>query len=167
MRLPRHPAVAYLYLVRLASDAKGHNHHIDARCTAFACACQPQSNGRPVRPFIGLLVEAVLIAVILGSKGFDPIRFFFSWGVVTVATFMMLVGCFLLFDHLASPMAQLNYGFLLLIVVEAGIVWIEAIALQRMTRIKFFLRRDVAPLRFGQALGYSLLVNVVSFLFGL
>ena len=117
--------------------------------------------------FIGLLVEAVLIAFILGSKGFDPIRFFFSWGVVTVATFMMLVGCFLLFDHLASPMAQLNYGFLLLIVVEAGIVWIEAIALQRMTRIKFFQRRDVAPLRFGQALGYSLLVNVVSFLFGL
>ena len=68
----------------------------------------------------------MLIAVILGSKGFDPIRFFFSWGVVTVATFMLLVGCFLLFDHLASPMAQLNYGFLLLIVVEAGIVWNQA-----------------------------------------
>jgi hypothetical protein len=117
--------------------------------------------------FIGLFVEAVLIAVILGSKGFEPIRFFYSWGVVTVATFMMLVGCFLLFDHLASPMAQLNYGFLLLIVAEAGIVWIEAIALQRMTRIKFFQRREVAPLRFGQALAYSLLVNVVSFLFGL
>ena len=117
--------------------------------------------------FIGLFVETVLIAVILGSKGFEPIRFFYSWGVVTVATFMMLVGCFLLFDHLASPMAQLNYGFLLLIVAESGIVWIEAIALQRMTRIKFFQRREVAPLCFGQALGYSLLVNVVSFLFGL
>ena len=87
--------------------------------------------------FIGLFVEVVLIAVMLGSRGFEPIRFFYSWGVVTVATFMMLVGCFLLFDRLASPMAQLNYGFLLLMVVEAGIVWIEAIALQRMTRIKF------------------------------
>ena len=117
--------------------------------------------------FIGLFVEPVLIVVILGSKGFEPIRFFCSWGVVTVATFMMLVGCFLLFDHLASPMAQLNYGFLVLIVAEAGIVWIEAIALQRMTRIRFFRRREVAPLRFGQALGYSLLVNVVSFLCGL
>jgi hypothetical protein len=117
--------------------------------------------------FIGLFVEAVLIAVILGSKGFNLIRFFYSWGVVTVATFMILIGCFWLFDHLASPMALFSYGFLLLIVAETGIVWIEAIALQRMTRIKFFQRREVAPLRFGQALGYSLLVNVVSFLFGL
>jgi len=37
---------------------------------------------------IGLFAEALLIAVILGSKGFNPIRFFYSWGAVTVATFM-------------------------------------------------------------------------------
>ena len=116
---------------------------------------------------IGLFVEALLIAVILGSKGFDPIRFFFCWGAVTVATFMMLLGAFLLFERTASEMALFNYGFLLFVLAEAAIVWIEAIVLQRMTRIRFFRRREAAPLRFGQALAYSLLVNVVSFLFGL
>jgi hypothetical protein len=116
---------------------------------------------------IGLFAEALLIAVILGSKGFKPIRFFYSWGAVTVATFMMLVGGFLLFVRIASPETLDSYGFLLFVLAEAVIVWIEAIVLQRMTRIRFFRRREVAPLGFGEALGYSLLVNVVSFLFGL
>ena len=119
------------------------------------------------RPGIGLAAEALLIAVILGIKGFNPIRFFFSWGAVTVATFMMLAGGFLLLERIASPETWDNYGFFLLVLAEAAIVCIEAIVLQRMTRIRFFRRREVAPLHFGQALAYSLLVNVVSFLVGL
>jgi len=43
----------------------------------------PSPVAGPYGQFIGLFVETLLIAIILGSKGFDPIRFFYSWGLVS------------------------------------------------------------------------------------
>ena len=50
------------------------------------------------------------IALILGSKGFDPIRFFYSWGLVTSATFLMLIGGFYAFAWLDKATLDIPFG---------------------------------------------------------
>ena len=129
----------------------------------------PSPVAGPYAPFIGLFVETLLIAIILGSKGFDPIRFFYSWGLVTSATFLMLVGGFYAFAWLdrRTHAIPVGAGFCLFVLAEAVIVFVEAIALQRMTRYAFFRRRVVVALDLPQAINISLIVNFVSFLFGI
>ena len=129
----------------------------------------PSPMAGPYAPFIGLFAEAVIIAVILGSKGFDPIRFFYSWGVFTLATFGLLVGAFFLFDWVDERFQIIPFGLgiVLFVVAEAAIVCIEAVVLFRMTRMSFFQRKEAKPLVFGQALTYSIIVNLVSFCFSL
>jgi hypothetical protein len=120
-------------------------------------------------PFIGLFVEAVLVAVILGSKGFDPIRFFYSWAVLTTVTFFLLLGGFYALDWLERSTQTYPGGaeLSLFLVAEAAIVLVEAVALWRMSRLSFFQRKKMAGIEFSQALLYSFAVNGVSFLFGL
>lgn len=133
---------------------------------AFA---DPSPIAGPYGQFMGLFAEAVIIAFILGSKGFDPIRFFYSWGIVTTATFGLFVGGFLLFDWFDDTyqIIPLGWGIGLFILAELVIVWVEAVVLQRMTRMRFFQGKGATPLPFRDALAYSILVNVVSFCFGL
>jgi hypothetical protein len=125
----------------------------------------PVENG----PFIGLFGEAVVIALILGIRGFDPIRFFYSWVVVTLTTFVLLVSGHYAFGRLdeATRIIPSGSGVFLFLLAEAGIVLVEAIVLQRMTRLSFFQRKKTVPLGFTQALSYSLIANAVSFLLGL
>ena len=134
-----------------------------------AAFADPSPMAGPYAAFIGLFAETVLIAVILGSKGFDPVRFFYSWGVVTLATFMLLVGGVYVFDWLdgKTQIIPLGLGIVLFFLAEAAIVWIEALVLLHMTGLSFFQRKGAKPLVFSQALRYSVIVNVVSFCFSL
>ena len=117
---------------------------------------------------VGLFAEALIIAVILGFNGFDPVRLFYSWGVVTIVTFEMLARGIVLCRHFVSSgnMQFHWFGFWLFVLAELAIVLVEALALLGMTRVKFFQRKEVKPLRFWQAFLFSVLVNGVSLLFG-
>ena len=120
-------------------------------------------------PIIALLAEASLIALILGCRGFDPIRLFYTWGVVTLTTFLLLVGGFYAFDSLEKTTGLRSGGLLLpfFVCAELLIVVLEAIALRRIARLSFFQRKKAAPLTFIDALSYSIIVNAVSFFCGL
>jgi len=131
----------------------------------------PSPVAGPYGPFIGLAVEALLIAIILGSRGFNPIRFFYSWGLVTAFTFLLLIGGFYVFDHLdrATGVIPDGGGIVLFFMAEGAIVFIEAIALWRLSQAKFFQRsqKEVAALTFPHAFNIAFMVNFVSFLFGI
>ena len=129
----------------------------------------PSPVGGPYGPFIGLFVETLLIAIILGSKGFDPIRFFYSWGLVTSATFLMLIGGFYAFAWIDKATLDIPFGtgIVMFFLAEAVIVFVEAITLQRLTRYAFFRRKEVVALNFPQAITISLIINFASFLFGI
>ena len=140
----------------------------------------PSPLGGPLSIYIGLTVETVLIATLLGRRGFDPVRCLYTWSLVTGTTYMMLAGGFMILNRwgiqvlrpLARELLGLDiYGldtlFLLaMVVAEVLIVLVEAFALQRMTRHKFFQGKGATPLHFRTALAYSLLGNVLSLLLG-
>jgi len=157
--------VAYLLLVRLTSNVKGYNHYTDVGCTALCCAGRSQADWRAIRH--RFVRGGSAHCSHLGQQRLRPYPILFLLGCGDWRDVHDAGRSFFAVRAHASERALFNYGFLLFVLAEAAIVWIEAIVLQRMTRIRFFRRREVAPLRFGQALGYSLLVNVVSFLFGL
>jgi hypothetical protein len=122
----------------------------------------------PYAQYTGLFVETVLITVILGVKGFNPLRFFYSWGLVTTSTFLLLVGWINTIEWLVPMSRRDDWWFIVLplLIGEIGVVLIEALVLQRLTLISFFRRKTVAPLTLSQALRYSTVVNVMSFLAG-
>lgn len=140
----------------------------------------PVPLGGPLGAYIGLMVETVLIATVLGRRGFDPVRCLYAWSLVTGTTYMLLAGGSMILNRweirVPRPLAREFLGldiygldtlFLLaLVVAEVLIVLVEAFALQRMTRHKFFQGKGAIPLRFRTALAYSLLGNVLSLMLG-
>lgn len=102
----------------------------------------------------------------MGTKGFDPVRIFYSWGLVTFVTFMMLVGATLLFESGSLKAVFYSHYGSFLVLGETIVVGVEALVLFWMTRIKFFWLREVQPLRFGRALRYSVIANIASFVSG-
>lgn len=117
---------------------------------------------------VGLFIEALLVAVILGCFGFDPVRLFYSWGAVTIVTFRLLArGIQLCHPFVASGNVQFHwFGFWLFVLAEVVIVLLEASVLLGFTRLRFFQRKVVNPLRFWHALLFSVIVNLVSLAFG-
>jgi hypothetical protein len=122
----------------------------------------------PYAQYTGLFAETVLITVILGVKGFDPLRFFFFWGLVTTSTYMLLIGWIDAIRWLVPMSRTDDWWFIVLPLLtgEIAVVLIEALVLQRMTLLSYFRRKSVAPLGLSQALGYSTVINVMSFLAG-
>ena len=81
----------------------------------------------------------------------------------------MLIGGFYAFDWFdrTTQVIPVGAGIWLFFLAESVIVFVEAIALQRMTRYAFFRRRVVVALDLPQAINISLIANFVSFLFGI
>ena len=117
-------------------------------------------------PFIGLFVEAILVAAVLWKKGYDPIRIFYSWGVITTTTFILLVG-------LVSASVKaihdntIEFTFGILMIGEVLVVLIEAYVLCRITELSFYNSKRIAPLTAKQGLILAGIVNIISCLLGI
>ena len=105
-------------------------------------------------PFIALSIEVLVLSLLLARRGFDPMRVFCAWIMVTAMTFFAFF-----------PLLQLSTEKpLLLLPGEIGIVLIEALAILRISRLRFFRRAGSMRITYGTALGYSLTVNLISLL---
>ena len=103
----------------------------------------------------GVLVEACILALLLGRRRFAYVKILCAWLVATTITASLFGGLQALW--MGSP-------FLLFVPGEILIVLAEACAILAICRLRFFQRKDAIQLGMRAATGYSLAINAASLL---
>lgn len=111
---------------------------------------------------IALIVEGLIVAGLLASKGFCFSRAFFSWLIVTFVTYWYSSG---LLPSMEWGIFDSIY-WMLTFILEIAIVLIEAWIIMRMSESPFF-REQKGSFLYRTAMLVSLSGNAVSFLIAL
>ncbi|MDD5707286.1 MAG: hypothetical protein PHR35_15285 [Kiritimatiellae bacterium] len=121
--------------------------------------------------FTALLAETLVVAVLLSRRKFDFLRVLYTWFPITLITYWLLMLCGVL--SLAGlsavfPRFEMSGAFLpavVFLVLETGVVFLEAWAIRRLAPHRFYRRSDV-PFQWKQAVLVSVCGNTTSLIIG-
>ena len=116
-----------------------------------------------------LMIESILISIILWRCGFDIVRTFYTWFLITLTTyfalFISLYTIFSLFEFLPSNLIFIIAAITPLF-LEILVVWFEAKIMVYISKKKFLRKNSAEPLKLRKAIYISAIVNIVSLFSG-
>lgn len=112
--------------------------------------------------FIALALESILLTLLVKSYSIRPSRFMAIWFLITSGTFAVMS----MFIYGVERIHMFANMGITILVAELLVVLAEAAILRWLLKRSVVLKQEVRYLGFGRALGYSFIVNLVSFIAG-